>query len=94
MILCGGNMASKRETLEAVGRFDPKINLCADAAITFKIRRYGRIKIDRSSIVKTSTRRLKRGALKSAARYYLNFFCLLVFNRPFFLDFPDIREKI
>lgn len=91
---CGGNMAFRKRALVEAGGFDPKINLEADVFMTLKIQRYGKVKIDRSSIVKTSARRFKKGALKNISRYVLNFFYLIIFNRPLFFDFPDIREKL
>lgn len=94
LFLCGMNMAFKKKALEKASGFDPKINLAADAFVTFKIRCYGKVKIDRSSIVKTSARRFKKGAFKNISRYLLNFFYLIFFKRPLISDFPDIREKL
>lgn len=96
-LLCfmpGGNMAFRRKAFEKIGGFDPNINLQADVFLYLKLRRLGKIMIDRRNAVATSSRRYRINAVKSIVLYSANFLFLVLFHRPLFFDFPDIREKI
>jgi glycosyltransferase involved in cell wall biosynthesis len=98
LILCfsyalpGNNMAIKREALDLIGGIDPNVNLSVDYWITLKLRRVGRIGIDKSLVVFASGRRFK-GALTSYLEYGANVASLRWLARPLFFDFPDVREK-
>ena len=89
--LPGNNMAIKKEAIRYIGGIDPKVNLCLDYWLTSKLRKIGRLKIDRSLMVKTSGRRF-RGAFSSDIKYFMNVMSIFISSRPLFYDFPDIRE--
>jgi glycosyltransferase involved in cell wall biosynthesis len=90
--LPGNNMAIKREALDRIGGIEPKFSLSVDFWISLKLRRVGRIKIDKSLVVLTSGRRFE-GALTSYLEYGANVISLLLLARPLFYDFPDVRGK-
>jgi glycosyltransferase involved in cell wall biosynthesis len=89
--LPGNNMAIRREGLTQIGGIDPQVNLSVDFWLTMKLRKIGKIFIDRHLVVETSARRF-RGSFSSDIRYFINVISLLVVSKPLFFDFPDIRE--
>jgi glycosyltransferase involved in cell wall biosynthesis len=91
--LPGCNMAMRREALDRIGGFRPNLNLSLDYWITLRLRTIGELFIDKSLIVVTSGRRF-RGAFSSQLTYPLNVVSLRLFERPLFMDFPDVREPI
>jgi glycosyltransferase involved in cell wall biosynthesis len=89
--LPGNNMAIRREGLIRIGGIDPQVNLSVDFWLTMKLRKIGKIFIDRQLVVQTSGRRF-RGSFSSDIRYFINVITLLIASKPLFYDFPDIRE--
>lgn len=89
--LAGGNMAVWRHVYEAVGGFDPAVNLGADTELGQRLRRRGRVVIDRRLVVSTSGRRLQHAFWQTVWMYLFNDLWLLLLGRPRFYDFPDIR---
>jgi cellulose synthase/poly-beta-1,6-N-acetylglucosamine synthase-like glycosyltransferase len=89
--LPGNNMAIRREGLTRIGGIDPQVNLSVDFWLTMKLRKIGKIFIDRQLVVRTSGRRF-RGSFSSDIRYFINVITLLVASKPLFYDFPDIRK--
>jgi len=91
--LPGNNMAISREGITGIGGIDPQVNLSLDFWLTSKLRRrrIGKIIIDRHLVVKTSGRRF-RGSFSSDLRYFVNVIWILIFSKPLFYDFPDVRE--
>jgi cellulose synthase/poly-beta-1,6-N-acetylglucosamine synthase-like glycosyltransferase len=89
--LPGNNMAVRRSALVEMGGIDPRINLSVDYWLTLKLRSVGKLKVDRSLMVKTSARRLKY-ASESTIKYFINVIALQVASRPLFYDFPDVRH--
>jgi glycosyltransferase involved in cell wall biosynthesis len=89
--LPGNNMAIRREALIKIGGVDPNVNLTVDYWITLKLRKVGKLKIDRSLVVKTSGRRI-RSSFDSDIRYFINMMSMQVSSKPLFYDFPDIRD--
>ena len=89
--LPGNNMAIRREAVTLIGGIDPEVNLTVDYWLTLKLRKVGKLKIDRSLMVQTSGRRLK-GAFNSNVKYFINVISLLISSKPLFYDFPDIRR--
>jgi glycosyltransferase involved in cell wall biosynthesis len=87
----GNNMAVRREALAQMGGIDSHINLSVDYWLTLKLRKVGRIKVDRSLLVNTSARRLRK-SFDSNLKYFINVISLSVSAKPLFYDFPDIRE--
>lgn len=89
--LPGNNMAIRREALIKIGGVDPNVNLTVDYWITLKLRKVGKLIIDRSLVVKTSGRRF-RSSFDSDIRYFINMMSMQVSSKPLFYDFPDIRD--
>jgi glycosyltransferase involved in cell wall biosynthesis len=89
-ILPGGNMVLRREALDRIGGIDPRVNLSADYWLTLKLRRVGRIRMDRRLVMATSGRRFQR-AFTSHLQYAVNAVFMGPFGRPLFFDFPDVR---
>jgi glycosyltransferase involved in cell wall biosynthesis len=89
-VLPGNNMVLRREALDRIGGIDPRVNLSADYWLTLKLRRVGRIRMDRGLIVCTSGRRFRR-AFASHLQYAANAAFIRLFRRPLFFDFPDVR---
>ena len=89
--LPGNNMAIRREALIQIGGVDPNVNLTVDYWITLKLRKVGKLIIDRSLVVKTSGRRF-RSSFDSDIRYFINMMSMQVSSKPLFYDFPDIRD--
>jgi peptidoglycan-N-acetylglucosamine deacetylase len=89
-VLPGNNMVLRREALNRIGGIDPRVNLSADYWLTLKLRRAGRIRIDRRLVVSTSGRRFQR-AFTSHLQYAANALFMGLFGQPLFFDFPDVR---
>jgi cellulose synthase/poly-beta-1,6-N-acetylglucosamine synthase-like glycosyltransferase len=89
--LPGNNMAIRREALIQIGGIDPKVNLTVDYWLTLKLRKIGKLIIDKSLIVKTSGRRF-RSSFDSDIKYFINVLSMQMSSKPVFYDFPDIRD--
>jgi cellulose synthase/poly-beta-1,6-N-acetylglucosamine synthase-like glycosyltransferase len=89
--LPGNNMAVRREALHRIGGVDPRINLTVDYWLTLKLRKVGKLKVDRRLVVNTSGRRFKN-AFDSDIKYFINVMSMQVSSKPVFYDFPDIRD--
>ncbi len=89
--LAGANMAVWRWAYEAVGGFDPAVNLGADRKLGMRLKRLGRIRVDRRLQVSTSLRRFQVAFWATIWRYLVNDLWLNLFGRPRFYTFPDIR---
>ncbi len=89
--LPGNNMAIRRDALDQIGGIDPRINLTVDYWLTLKLRKVGKLKIDRRLVMQTSGRRFK-GSFDSDIKYIINVMSLKVSSRPLFYDFPDVRN--
>ncbi len=89
--LPGNNMAVRREALWQIGGVDPKINLTVDYWLTLKLRKVGKLKVDKRLVVNTSGRRFK-ASFDSDIKYFINVMSMQVSSKPVFYDFPDIRE--
>ncbi len=91
--LAGANMAVWRSVYLASGGFDPKVNMGADVELSQRIARAGKIIIDRKLVAKTSGRRFQFAFFQTLWLYYVNDLSLLLFRRPAFYDFPNIRRS-
>ena len=89
--LPGNNMSIRREGLNQIGGIDPQVNLSLDYWLTTRLRKIGRLKVDRSMLVMTSGRRF-RGAFSSDIKYFINVVSIFLSSKPLFFDFPDVRE--
>jgi peptidoglycan-N-acetylglucosamine deacetylase len=90
--LAGANMAIWRSVYLASGGFNPDVNMGADVDLSLRIKRAGKIIIDRKLIVKTSGRRFQFAFFQTLWLYYLNDLSLYLRKRPVFYDFPNIRR--
>lgn len=91
--LPGNNMAIRREAVELIGGIDPAVNLTLDYWLTVKLRKVGKLKVDRNLVVMTSGRRFKK-SFSSDLKYFINVISIFVISKPLFYGFPDIREEI
>lgn len=89
--LPGNNMAVRRDALSLIGGVDPNINLTVDYWLTLKLRKVGKLKVDKRLVVETSGRRFK-GSFDSDIKYFINVMSMQVSSKPVFYDFPDIRD--
>ncbi len=89
--LPGNNMAVKREAFSLIGGIDPSINLAVDYWLTLRLRKVGKLSIDKSLLVETSGRRVKR-SFNSDIKYFLNVISMGLSFKPLFYDFPDVRD--
>jgi glycosyltransferase involved in cell wall biosynthesis len=89
--LPGNNMAVKRQALRQIGGIDPSVNLSVDYWLTLKLRKVGKLKVDRRLVVNTSGRRFVN-AFDSDIKYFINVMSMQVSSKPVFYDFPDIRD--
>lgn len=89
--LAGANMAVWRDAYEEAGGFDPQVNLGADLLLDLRLRRIGKVVIDRQLAAMTSSRRFLCAPVSALGRYFLNDAALLLAGRPLFPDFPNYR---
>jgi peptidoglycan/xylan/chitin deacetylase (PgdA/CDA1 family) len=90
--LAGANMAVWKYAYEKVGGFNKKVNMGADVELGLRLKRIGKVLIDRKIKVKTSARRFQFAFFQTLWLYYLNDFGLHFLGRPIFYDFPNIRR--
>lgn len=91
--LPGNNMAIRREAIERIGGIDPTVNLTLDYWLTVKLRKVGKLKVDRKLVVMTSGRRFKK-SFSSDIKYFINVISIFIISKPLFYEFPDVREKV
>jgi glycosyltransferase involved in cell wall biosynthesis len=89
----GNNMAIRREAIELIGGIDPAVNLTLDYWLTVKLRKVGKLKVDRNLVVMTSGRRFKK-SFSSDIKYFINVISIFIISKPVFYEFPDIRDEI
>ena len=89
--LPGNNMAVRRDAIWQIGGVDPSVNLTVDYWLTLKLRKVGRLKVDRRLVVNTSGRRFK-SSFDSDIKYFINVMSMQVSSKPLFYDFPDVRD--
>ncbi len=93
-MLQGGNYVIKREILEKIGGYNMDIKFYGeDTDIARKVEKVAPIKFTFSLPILASGRRLaKEGIAKMAYLYGLNYFWIIMFNKPFTDDYDDIRK--
>jgi glycosyltransferase involved in cell wall biosynthesis len=69
------NMIIRKDILERVGFFDPKVQMMEDSHLIRRIRRYGTFRFFRDNVVRTSPRRFEK---EGARRIFLDYFAALV----------------
>jgi glycosyltransferase involved in cell wall biosynthesis len=84
-LIIGGNTAIKREALYKIKGFDTSVKFWGeDALLAFRLANVGKVIFSKKLKVYTSGRRFKNdGYLKTTIRYFLNYFWLYFFNKPF-----------
>ncbi len=92
--LCGMNMAYKRTAYDAVGGYDPNINIGADTLLGIKLKKYGKILLLRNQFVYGSARRYNSiGAIVREVPEQLgNYFSLLFRSKPTLYNATDYRS--
>jgi glycosyltransferase involved in cell wall biosynthesis len=90
-VLPGSDMAVKRDALERAGGIDPRVNLSADYWLTRKLKRIGKIKIDKNLVVFASGRRFG-SAFGTHLKYLANVIVINLLGHPAFYDFTDVRK--
>jgi len=91
--IAGANMAVWKWAYKAVGGFDLEVNLGADVKLGQRLKKVGRVVIDRSLVVATSSRRFSCAFWQTLWCYYINDIFLLIFGKPVFYLFRDYRLK-
>lgn len=90
--LCGGNMAIKKQSLDKIGSFNPNMNYGVDLYLSYRLKKNGKVIIDRSNLVSTSGRRFKKRLfLEFLIKPSLNYCSLIFFHKPLFSNFSDVR---
>ena len=89
--LAGANMAMWRSTYLRCGGFNPDMNMGVDVEIGFRIKKLGRIMIDRALYVYTSARRFEKDFFGTLVLYYLNDLALVLTRKPVFYNFSAVR---
>jgi len=92
--LWGATMAVRRDSFLEAGGWTGKFNLHADADLSRRMARVGRVKMIESLRVATSARRFNHGLLLNLLVYGGNFLGLQLLGRPLFFNFPDARPVL
>jgi peptidoglycan/xylan/chitin deacetylase (PgdA/CDA1 family) len=90
----GANMAVRRSAFVEAGGWTGKFNLHADADLSRRLARIGKVKMLKNLKVSTSARRFNHHLLANLLVYGGNFLGLQFLRRPVFFNFPDARCKI
>ena len=91
-VLPGSDMAVRREALQSIGGIDPQVNLSADYWLTRKLKRIGKIEIDKRLVVYASGRRFYR-AFGTHLKYFANLIVINLLGHPLFYNFSDVRQE-
>lgn len=91
--LSGMNMAFRRSAYEAVGGFNPKINLQADTYLGNRLAKYGKTMLIRDNVVLSSGRRYQTVGqiISETVVRIVNSFSIKLFNTTVFKGQADIR---
>lgn len=89
--LLGSNMAVRRLAGLAVGGFDTRYNLASDIAFGWRLESEGDLRYVTAMSVRTSARRFQSSPVVESFRYIVNYFWMVVFQRPLFWHFASIR---
>ncbi|HEY4718715.1 MAG TPA: glycosyltransferase, partial [Anaerolineales bacterium] len=91
--LSGMNMAFRKSAYQAVGGFNPKINLQADTYLGNQLAKHGKTMLIRGNVVQASGRRYQTvGQIVSETAVRLvNSISLKLFNTTLFKNQADIR---
>ncbi len=90
----GANMAVRRSAFLEAGGWTGKFNLHADADLSRRMARVGKVRMLKNLKVSTSARRFNHHLLANLLVYGGNFLGLQFLRRPLFFNFPDARGTI
>lgn len=93
-MLQGGNFILRRSALEQIGGYDTSIDFWGeDTDIASRIRMVGKVKFTFSFPMYTCARRFKRdGFIVAAWKYFINYFWVIFFKKPFLKEYEDIKD--
>lgn len=93
--LCGMNMAYRRSAYEAVGGYDPAVNLQADSVLGMKLMRYGKVVYPRTQVVMASARRFGSfpWTVYELSTRLVNLQLHRLSLKPILNDFTDFRPE-
>lgn len=91
--LSGMNMAFRRSAYDAVGGFDPKINLQADTYLGYRLAKHGKTMLIRDNVVQASGRRYQTVGqiISETVVRMVNSISIKLFNTTLFKKQADIR---
>lgn len=94
-VIQGGNYIVRREALLAVSGMNTDLTFYGDDAdLAKRLKKVGLVKFSLGFPLMASGRRLaKEGMLTMAVRYSMNYFWIVLFNRPFTMTSKEIRPK-
>ena len=92
-MLQGGNFILKRSALHQVGGYDTSIDFWGeDTDIARRISTIGEVKFTFSLPMYTSSRRFKKdGFILSGWKYFINYFWIIFFKKPFMKEYENIQ---
>jgi hypothetical protein len=90
----GSNFVARRTALEKIHGFNTKIDFYGeDTDLGKRMHKVGPVLFGFDAPIYTSGRRLvSEGIIKMAVRYPLNYFWILLFDKPFSIEHTDIRS--
>jgi peptidoglycan/xylan/chitin deacetylase (PgdA/CDA1 family) len=89
--LAGANMAVWAWAYRKAGGFSTAVNMGADKELGLRLNSVGKVVIDRRLTVATSSRRFEVEFFKTLWTYFGNDLWLILFHKPAFFNFDDIR---
>jgi glycosyltransferase involved in cell wall biosynthesis len=94
-MLQGGNFVLKKSALDKVGGYNTEIDFYGeDTDIARRIQQAGYVKFTFQLPMYSSGRRMaKEGLFATGIRYAMNYFWILIFNKPFTHTSTDVRFK-
>jgi len=92
--LCGMNMVFRRCAYDAVGGFDPSVNLQADTELGYRLMRYGSVVFDAQLVMRASGRRYQSfgRAFLEVLRRIINVAAIRLTGKPIHYSFVDVRS--
>ena len=92
--LWGASMAVRRDAFLQAGGWTGKFNLHADADLSRRMAKIGKVVMIKHLKVSTSARRFNSGLLTNLLVYGGNFLGLQLLHRPIFFNFRDARPAV
>ena len=92
-MLQGGNFIVRKSALEQIGGFDVSIDFWGeDTDIARRISAVGKVKFTFNLPMYTSARRFKKDGLAVAGwKYFINYFWIIFFKKPFTKEYENIQ---